>query len=65
VTVYGKGEQRKLFIPLEDAVEGLENSVLQDHEGCPDDLTVYNQVTRAISIVEIAGTIADVERVQY
>jgi nucleoside-diphosphate-sugar epimerase len=56
VTVYGKGEQRKPFISLEDAVEGLAQLALVD----PDDLTVYNQVTRAISIVEIAETIADV-----
>jgi len=60
VTVYGKGEQRKPFISLEDAVEGLANLALQDHEERPDDLTVYNQVTRAISIVEIAETIAGV-----
>ena len=56
VTVYGKGEQRKPFVSLEDAVEGLAQLALVD----PDDLTVYNQVTRAISIVEIAETIADV-----
>ena len=60
VTVYGKGEQRKPLISLEDAVEGLANLALQDHEERPDDLTVYNQVTRAISIVEIAETVADV-----
>jgi len=60
VTVYGKGEQRKPFISLEDAVEGLANLALADHEERPDDLTVYNQVTRAISIVEIAETIAGV-----
>ena len=60
VTVYGKGEQRKPFISLEDAVEGLAELALADHEDRPDGLTVYNQVTRAISIVEIAETIADV-----
>ncbi|MDG5776167.1 NAD-dependent epimerase/dehydratase family protein [Haloarculaceae archaeon H-GB1-1] len=60
VTVYGKGEQRKPFISLEDAVEGLANLALTDPDDRPDDLTVYNQVTRAISIVEMAETIAEV-----
>ncbi|MFB6087378.1 MAG: NAD-dependent epimerase/dehydratase family protein, partial [Haloarculaceae archaeon] len=58
VTVYGKGEQRKPFISLEDAVEGLARLALTDPDERPDDLTVYNQVTRAISIVEVAETIA-------
>mgnify|MGYP000412060769 FL=1 len=60
VTVYGKGEQRKPFISLEDAVEGLTRLALSDPDERPADHTVYNQVTRAISIVEIANTIADV-----
>ena len=60
VTVYGKGEQRKPFISLEDAVEGLAQLALGDADDRPDGLTVYNQVTRAISIVEIAETIAEV-----
>ncbi len=60
MTVYGKGEQRKPFISLEDAVEGLARLALSDPEERPDDLTVYNQVTRAISIVEVAETIAEV-----
>ncbi|WP_255197137.1 NAD-dependent epimerase/dehydratase family protein [Halorarius litoreus] len=58
LTVYGKGEQRKPFISLEDAVEGLARLALQDDPS--DDLTVYNQVTRPIAIVEIAETIQDV-----
>jgi len=60
VTVYGKGEQRKPFVSLEDAVEGLAQLALSDPDERPERLTVYNQVTRAISIVEIAETIADV-----
>ncbi|MFB6074580.1 MAG: NAD-dependent epimerase/dehydratase family protein [Haloarculaceae archaeon] len=60
VTVYGKGEQRKPFVALEDAVEGLARLALVDPDERPQGLTVYNQVTRAISIVEIAETIADV-----
>lgn len=60
ITVYGKGEQRKPFIALEDAVEGLARLALIDTEERPDDHVVYNQVTRAISIVEMGNTIADV-----
>jgi UDP-sulfoquinovose synthase len=60
MTVYGKGEQRKPFISLEDAIEGLARLALADPDERPDDLVVYNQVTRAISIVEVAQTIADV-----
>lgn len=60
VTVYGKGEQRKPFISLEDAVEGLAQLALSDHTERDDEFVVYNQVTRPISIVEVANTIADV-----
>jgi len=60
VTVYGKGKQRKPFVALEDAVEGLARLALADPAERPGDHVVYNQVTRAISIVEIANTIADV-----
>jgi nucleoside-diphosphate-sugar epimerase len=60
VTVYGKGEQRKPLVSLEDAVEGLARLATSDPDERPDDLVVYNQVTRAISIVEVANTIADV-----
>jgi nucleoside-diphosphate-sugar epimerase len=58
--VYGKGQQRKPFISLEDAVEGLARLALNDVDDRPDDHVVYNQVTRAISIVEVAETIAEV-----
>ena len=60
MTVYGKGEQRKPFISLEGSVEGLVNLALADPDDRPDDHVVYNQVTRAIAIVETANTIADV-----
>ena len=60
LTVYGKGEQRKPFVSLEDAVEGLAALALADPDERPDSHTVYNQTTRAISIVEIAETIAAV-----
>ena len=60
VTVYGKGEQRKPFVSLEDAVEGLAQLATSDPDDRDADHVVYNQVTRAISIVEVANTIADV-----
>ncbi|PSQ32026.1 UDP-sulfoquinovose synthase [Halobacteriales archaeon SW_6_65_46] len=57
LTVYGKGKQRKPFVSLEDAVEGLVGLALGE---TPDGLTVYNQVTRPIAIVEMAETIREV-----
>ena len=60
VTVYGKGAQRKPFISLEDAVEGLAELALMAPDEREADHVVYNQVTRAISIVEIATTIEQV-----
>jgi nucleoside-diphosphate-sugar epimerase len=60
VTVYGKGEQRKPFISLEDAVEGITRLATGDAGDRADGCTVYNQVTRAISIIELAETIASV-----
>jgi len=60
LTVYGKGLQRKPFISLEDAVEGLARLATMDPDDRPDDHTVYNQVTRPIAIVELAETIQSV-----
>jgi len=60
MTVYGKGQQRKPFIALEDAVEGLARLATADPDDRPADHVVYNQVTRPISIVELAETTADV-----
>lgn len=60
LTVYGKGEQRKPFVSLEDAVEGLAQLALSNPDNRPEDLTVYNQVTRPIAIVEMAETISEV-----
>ena len=57
LTVYGKGLQRKPFISLEDAVEGLARLATTDPDDRPDDHVVYNQVTRPIAIVELAETI--------
>lgn len=60
LTVYGQGKQRKPFVSLEDAVEGLAQLVLSSRAERPVEHTVYNQVTRPISIIEMAETIADV-----
>ena len=60
ITVYGKGEQRKPFIALEDPIEGLTRLALTDPAERPADHVVYNQVTRPISIVEMGTTIANV-----
>jgi nucleoside-diphosphate-sugar epimerase len=62
ITVYGKGEQRKPFIALEDAVEGLTRLATMDSSDRAADHVVYNQVTRPISIVEVGNTIANVAR---
>jgi nucleoside-diphosphate-sugar epimerase/intein/homing endonuclease len=62
LTVYGKGEQRKPFISLEDAVEGLTRLAVGEAERQPTDHIVYNQVTRPIAIVEMAETIQKVGR---
>jgi len=58
ITVYGKGEQRKPMVSLEDAVESLVRLVERGHDG--GDVDVYNQVTRPVAIVELAETIAEV-----
>src|SRR6056297_869143 len=59
ITVYGKGEQRKPMVSLEDAVESLVRLVEQGHSD-EDGIDVYNQVTRPVAIVELAETIAEV-----
>ena len=59
LTIYGKGEQRKPFISLEDSVEGLTRLALENNSGA-DGHRVYNQVTRPIAIVEMAETIREV-----
>jgi len=59
ITVYGKGEQRKPMVTLDDAVESLV-TLVEDGPADEDGLTVYNQVNRPVAIVELAETIADV-----
>ena len=58
ITVYGKGEQRKPMVSLEDTVESLVRLVERGHDG--EEIDIYNQVTRPVAIVEIAETIAEV-----
>ncbi len=62
LTVYGKGEQRKPMVSLEDAVESLVRVVETGHGGGAESggIDVYNQVTRPVAIVELAETISDV-----
>jgi nucleoside-diphosphate-sugar epimerase len=62
LTVYGKGEQRKPFVSLEDAVEGLARLALSDPDDREAGHVVYNQVTNPISIVGMAETIGEVAR---
>ncbi len=56
ITVYGKGEQRKPQISLEDCVQSNVNAVKLKNAG---EFRVYNQTTETISIVEIAQSIVD------
>lgn len=64
ITVYGRGEQRKPFVALDDAVEGLARLALCDPGTRPESHVVYNQVTRPVSIVEAGETVARVAREQ-
>jgi len=61
LTVYGKGEQRKPMVSLEDTVESLVRVVEEGHGGGNGDtFEVYNQVTRPVAIVDLAETISEV-----
>ncbi|MBF0343340.1 MAG: NAD-dependent epimerase/dehydratase family protein [Nitrospirae bacterium] len=54
LTIYGKGEQRKPQISLEDCVQSCVNSVKLNKTS---EFRVYNQTTEVISIVDIAQLI--------
>jgi nucleoside-diphosphate-sugar epimerase len=56
ITVYGKGEQRKPQISLEDCVQSNVNTVKLEKTG---KFSVYNQTTEVISIVDIARAIIE------
>lgn len=60
LTVYGRGEQRKPFVSLEDTVDGLAKLALRGPQAHAEGHQVYNQVTRPIAIVEMAETIQSV-----
>lgn len=59
ITVYGKGNQRKPMVSLEDTVESLVRLAEKDRSD-NGEMHVYNQVTRPVAIVELAETIAKV-----
>lgn len=59
ITVYGKGEQRKPQISLEDCVQSIVNAVKLENSG---EFKVYNQTTEVISIVDIATAITEAAR---
>ena len=54
LTIYGKGEQTKPFISLEDTVQSLINAIDYDF---PNGHNILNQVTDVISIKELATLI--------
>ena len=56
ITVYGKGEQRKPQISLEDCVQSNINAMKFENNGA---FKVYNQTTEVISIVDIARAIVE------
>jgi len=56
ITVYGRGEQRKPQISLEDCVQSNVNAVKLEKSG---KFKVYNQTTEVISVVDIATAIIE------
>lgn len=58
LTVYGKGEQTKPFIALEDAVTSLVSAVKLQRPSRSPPYTVFNQVTEVWSILELAQMVA-------
>ncbi len=54
ITVYGKGEQKKPQLSLEDAVESLVNAVTLPRD---KKMTVYNQTAELFSIVDLANAV--------
>jgi nucleoside-diphosphate-sugar epimerase len=59
ITIYGKGEQRKPQISLEDCVQSNVNALRLPLTG---EFKVYNQTTEIISIVDIAQAIVAAAR---
>ena len=58
ITPYGKGEQRRGFIALEDSMQSLRIAV--EHPAAPGEYRVFNQFDAAYSVNELAETAARV-----
>ena len=56
ITVYGKGEQTKPFISLEDTVQSLINAIDYDFQ---EKYTILNQTTTSVSITNLAHMITN------
>jgi nucleoside-diphosphate-sugar epimerase len=59
ITIYGKGDQQRPIISLEDACESTVNSVELREGSTRDKYEIYNQTQGTISPVEIANTVRD------
>lgn len=59
ITIYGKGEQKKPIISLEDCVESIVNAVRLKPAG---EFKVYNQVTEVASIIHVAQSVVKAAR---
>jgi nucleoside-diphosphate-sugar epimerase len=59
ITIYGKGEQKKPIISLEDCVESIVNAVRLKPAG---EFKVYNQVTEVASIIHVAESVVKAGR---
>ena len=60
ITPYGKGEQRRGFIALEDSMQSLRLAV--EHPAAPGEYRVLNQFDAAYSVNELAEVAAKVAR---
>jgi len=60
ITPYGKGEQRRGFIALEDSMQSLRLSV--ENPAAPGEYRVFNQLDAAYSVNELAETTARVAK---
>ena len=58
ITPYGKGEQRRGFIALEDSMQSLR--IALEHPAEPGEYRVFNQFDAAYSVNELAETVARV-----
>ncbi|GAB6137399.1 NAD-dependent epimerase/dehydratase family protein [Halanaerobaculum tunisiense] len=54
ITVYGKGEQRKPMVSLQDTVQSLVNAVELENDG---EFKVYNQTLKPVSIIRLAKAV--------